>query len=378
MKPSAEQIETVLDLVYDAAAENDLWRQALTAIADITNSQGGILFGFSFTAQKVICDYNGRLDEDCNRAFQERHLDNPWGRYMSKQPVGRLVMSDEVISVNDLRNTEFYDDVLRPQGIAHNGMMALAAWRDFQAAFNLCRNARQGTFAPDELRLIERLTPHLRRSIELGFRIDGYVAMQQAAFNVLEQIMDGIIVLNRSAHVLYANAAARKFEIEGALRLRPPIATTSLAHTQQLTELINVALRGAAGGTMSVPRDSDGHLLTILVSSIRSKDLGRLSDAGLKDPAVLVFLVDPANRRSIPLWQIMDAYGLTQAEARVALATSSGNTVGEAAQLLKLSANTIKTHLRRVFAKTATARQAELAGLIAAVGSLRIPGSGAD
>jgi hypothetical protein len=47
MKPSGDQIETVLDLVYDAAAENDLWRQALTAIADITNSQGGILFGFS-------------------------------------------------------------------------------------------------------------------------------------------------------------------------------------------------------------------------------------------------------------------------------------------------------------------------------------------
>jgi DNA-binding CsgD family transcriptional regulator len=70
---------------------------------------------------------------------------------------------------------------------------------------------------------------------------------------------------------------------------------------------------------------------------------------------------------------MMDAYGLTQAEARVALAASSGNTINETAQLLKLSPNTIKTHLRRVFAKTATGRQAELAGLIAALGSVRIP-----
>ena len=45
--PSGEQIERVLDLIYDAAAENDLWRDVLTAIADLTNSQGGILFGFS-------------------------------------------------------------------------------------------------------------------------------------------------------------------------------------------------------------------------------------------------------------------------------------------------------------------------------------------
>ena len=123
---------------------------------------------------------------------------------------------------------------------------------------------------------------------------------------------------------------------------------------------------------MSVPRNADGRLLTLVVSSIRGKDIGRLSDAGYKDAAVLLFVIDPANRRSIPLSQIMDAYGLTRAEARVALAASSGNTVIETAQLLKLSPNTIKTHLRRVFAKTATARQAELAGLIASVGSVHV------
>ncbi len=61
---------------------------------------------------------------------------------------------------------------------------------------------------------------------------------------------------------------------------------------------------------------------------------------------MLLFVVDPANRRSIPLGQIMDAYGLTHAEARVALAASSGNTIIETAQSLGLSPNTIKTHLR--------------------------------
>nr|WP_283815780.1 helix-turn-helix transcriptional regulator [Bradyrhizobium lablabi] len=69
----------------------------------------------------------------------------------------------------------------------------------------------------------------------------------------------------------------------------------------------------------------------------------------------------------------MDAFGLTQAEARVALASSSGKTMFETAQLLGLSPNTIKTHLRRVFAKTATGRQAELARLMASIGTMRFP-----
>jgi hypothetical protein len=54
-----------------------------------------------------------------------------------------------------------------------------------------------------------------------------------------------------------------------------------------------------------------GQLLIITVCSIRSKDLGPLSDAGCKDPAVLLFFVDPAKRHSIPPKQIIDAYGLT-------------------------------------------------------------------
>lgn len=372
MNPSDEKIEKVLDLIYDAAAENDLWRDALTAIADLTNSQGGILFGQSVTAQRIYFDFNGRLDEECNRAYQERHMNNPWSEYMEHQPVGRLVMSDEAIELSKLRKTGFYHDVLRPQNIAHNGMMALAARRDFRAAFNMCRGVRQGQFAPEEQRLLEWLSPHLRRSVTLGFRIDGYIAMQQAAFNILEHLADGVVVLDRRAQVLFANAAARRLEAEGALRLRQPVATSSPQHSQRLAELLRTALLGAAGGTMSVPRNADGHLLTLVVSSIRGKDIGRLSDAGYKDAAVLLFVIDPANRRSIPLSQIMDAYGLTRAEARVALAASSGNTVIETAQLLKLSPNTIKTHLRRVFAKTATARQAELAGLIASVGSVHV------
>jgi DNA-binding CsgD family transcriptional regulator len=282
------------------------------------------------------------------------------------------VTSDEAVPLAELQASAFYDEVLRPQEIAHNGMMALAARNDFRAAFNMCRSVRRGPFDPGEQRLLEWLSPHLCRSVTLGFRIDGYLAMQHAAFSVLDRLADGVVVLDRKAQVLFANATANRMVEEGTLWLHQSIGTYSPAHSQRLNELIRAALLGAAGGTMSLPRNLDGRLLTVLVSSIRSKDLGRLSDAGVKDAAVLLFVVDPANRRSIPLGQIMDAYGLTHAEARVALAASSGNTIIETAQSLGLSPNTIKTHLRHVFAKTATARQSELAGLIAAIGSVRI------
>jgi DNA-binding CsgD family transcriptional regulator len=65
---------------------------------------------------------------------------------------------------------------------------------------------------------------------------------------------------------------------------------------------------------------------------------------------------------------------MLQAEARVSLAASSRSTIAEAAQVLKVSPSTIKTHLRHALAKTAIGRQAELAGLMAAIGRVRLPG----
>jgi DNA-binding CsgD family transcriptional regulator len=292
---------------------------------------------------------------------------------MLTQPVGRLVLSDEAISVSDLRHTAFYDEVLRPQEVAHNGMIALAARDDFRAAFNLCRSIRQGPFEKEDIRTIEWLTPHMRRSMMMGFQLDSYRALQRAAFDVLDRFSDGVIVLDGGARVIFANAAARRYETEGVFGFRRQISTWSLTHSQRLAELVRSASQGLSGGTMSLPHGADGQLLTLIVGPVRSKDVGRLADSGIKDAAVLLFVVDPANRRSIPLGQLIDAYGLTRAEARVALAASSGNTVIESARLLGLSPNTIKTHLRRVFAKTATARQAELAGLIASVGAVRFP-----
>jgi DNA-binding CsgD family transcriptional regulator/PAS domain-containing protein len=373
----SDQTEKLLDLVYDAATENELWPRVLAGIADLTRSEGGIIFGISVTRQRIYFDFNGRLDEECNRVFQQRHMNNPWTTYMNVQPVGRLVSSDEILDLSALRMTALYDEVLRPQNIAYNGMMALAAREDFRAAFNICRTERQGPFEDEDRRFLERLSRHLHRSMVLGFRLDAYRDLQNAAFYALDRLADGVIVLDRRERIVFANAASRAFEAEGLLQFRPVVATYSQPHSQRLAALVKVALRGAPGGTMSIPRPSTGQLLTILVSSVRGKDIDRLTGAGMKDSAALVFVIDPARRASVPVTQIMDAYGLTQAEARVALAASSGSTVVETAQSLGLSPNTIKTHLRRVFAKTATARQAELAGLIAAAGTVRLPDAAA-
>ena len=69
--------------------------------------------------------------------------------------------------------------------------------------------------------------------------------------------------------------------------------------------------------------EDDLRLLTILATSIRSRDVGRLDRLGIRDVAAMLFIFDPARPLDIPAERIMDAYGLTLAEARVALCAIS-------------------------------------------------------
>jgi DNA-binding CsgD family transcriptional regulator len=382
MVAPSEPPDELLNLIYDATAEEELWTQALIDIADLTGSLGGFVFGVENKARMVTFTFNGRMSEESHRVYRERHIVNPWAAYMISSPVGKLVQSDDIVPLPALQRTAFFDEVLRPQEMAHNAMLPLAAKHDFQVGFNICRSARQGPFEADELRFISRLFPHLRRSLLLGFRLDGYKALQQAQFSVLDRLTVGVILLDRASKVVLANSAARAMTAgDGPLRLRNSVvAGVSQASAQRLGGLIDAALRGAPLGAMSIPHPDDGRLFTILVSSIRSRDIDRFGGLGMRDAAAMMFIFDPARPLDIPAEWIMDAYRLTLAEARVALSVSSGASVAETAHRLNISPNTVKTHLRRVFVKTGASRQADLARIIASIGLLgrdrRDPGDG--
>lgn len=372
MARSDEIPDSLLDMIYDAATEPHLWVQILLRIATLLDSPGGILFGQSFGEKIVFFEHNGGLSDEASRIYKERHMDNPWSAHMKPQPVGRVVSSEEAMPLAELQRTAFFDEVIRPQRLGYNAMVALTARQGFVAAFNINRGVRQGPYREAELNHLARLVPHMRRSMELGLRIGGYRALQRAEHQVLDRLSMGVILLDREAKVLFANALARAWSAgDGFLRIRQGrIVHAVPLHSHELQALIQSALRGAPMAARSLPRHPDEPPLVLLASPVRGNDRDRFADLHWKDAAVMLFLSSPAPRQDIPEGWLSEAYGLTRAEARVALAVSAGTGVIEAARHLRVSPNTIKTHLHRVFDKTATSSQVELARLLAPIGLL--------
>lgn len=138
------------------------------------------------------------------------------------------------------------------------------------------------------------------------------------------------------------------------------------ASQQRLAALLDraTAAQGATADAARIARadDSPGYVLCAwpLVAERRALVPDRA--------AALVTLLDPlaAPTPRSALWRA--AFGLTAREADLAAELFSGRTLEEASGALGITINTIRVHLRQIFAKTHTSRQAELVHLLSRFG----------
>jgi DNA-binding CsgD family transcriptional regulator len=216
-----------------------------------------------------------------------------------------------------------------------------------------------------------------RRRRKLQMRTAGIVELFSnvddcAVPAVLDHLSAGVVLLDRKLDVLFANKAFRAMAHDGALALHGRTLSSSLPpYARKFDRMTRSALLGGPDRTMAIPHPNDGRLITILATPVRSRDFDGFANLHVRDSAAIIFMFDPGRPAALPPEWIMDAYELTMAEAQVAIQASLGRSVSDIGIRLKISPNTVKTHLRHIFAKTGVHGRAELVGLIAALRSVR-------
>lgn len=196
---------------------------------------------------------------------------------------------------------------------------------------------------------------------------------EELAHAALELLSTAVVMARMNGRVVYANAAARALAArKDGLRLgseRSGMAGSSSCETTALRVAIAAAAGAPAdrasgrGGVVPLRRNGGGRPYVVIVHPLAAI-LGR-------EPLALLVILDMAQRPSPPSALLVCAFGLTAAEARLAIALCHGCRVEEAAREFSLSRNTVRTQLRRVFAKTGTGRQADLIRLLANLTAIR-------
>ena len=135
---------------------------------------------------------------------------------------------------------------------------------------------------------------------------------------------------------------------------------------RELQRLIKRALPGHAKPELSVvealsiARPSGKSNLGVVVRSVPMSEWSE----GKHTPAAAVFVRDPEGRAQAPHEVVQQMFGLTPAEAALAMQLANGLSLDEAAAALAITRNTARAHLRAIFSKTGVTRQTELVRLV--------------
>lgn len=186
-----------------------------------------------------------------------------------------------------------------------------------------------------------------------------------AAAGALDLIAVGVVLTDRSRQVVFANRAARRLagEDDGVaigttLQPASPDAAGRLrAALRRVTELAGCGTEEQIG--LSLPRPSGRRDLLAIVCALPQE-----AATGDDGPTSIVFLSDPDRRPTFSDAFIGPLFGLTSAESQLALALAEGKRREDIAREFGISQTTVAFHMRNLFQKTGTHRQADLVALL--------------
>jgi len=262
--------------------------------------------------------------------------------------VGVAMDTAEVVPDRELFRSRIYTAFIRPMG-GHYGMVAGPFPGSLLA---VCRPPTARRFARPEIKGLQAALPRLQTALRLKRHLLGVESRAAALEGALDSLGVGVLIAARSGRVLYANRSA-----EATLRTMGE-ADGSAPPGGRLREVVG----WPDGRRHAVPR---GPLQRpVIVRAVPVS--GRAAEQLLPHPEgqVAVFLRDPDRREDTPRADLVASLGLTPREASLAELLARDVTLADAAAALGITRENARVHLKRIFSKTETRRQAELVSLI--------------
>ena len=359
----------MVSLIYAAAIAPAGWDEAMVAVhegfAGSTGATGTVRSAVLAIADGSSRSMIGTLLPDAAATYTEdSHLDHVV-QAVERGPVGTVRTGDELIAPRTA--TEFHQRWVKPNDL-EDGFFVRLTTDVNPTTLIVAGSKRSRPFATKErTQLVSELVPHFQQSLSMRTHFAALAERSGAFAEAIDHEAHGIVVVTKDLQIVDCNAAALQILSErdglsicnGALLASLPVGKrnlSGLAYHATTTDGIRY------GGSVRCERFSGKRAYVIHVVPLSAGTVG----VGARSLA-LVLIVDPARDPAPASELLRQLYGLTHAEAAVAHFVLYGDGVRAIGERLSLSSTTVKTHLRAIFAKTGTHRQAELVRVLSAV-----------
>jgi DNA-binding CsgD family transcriptional regulator len=365
--------DSLIRRIYDAVDNADALPDVLSGLCERIGGENGMLGVLMKAPGPLPYPVLFRLDPAVMKTLYARHINNVWRRHGVAIPVGIPVASDSLVSLDEVRRTDFYGEILEPWGVAHGAFFVIDDTPKFHVAMSINRSTTRGPFTSTELEASQELLPHLRRAMQLRLLLERNREQEKLALEALDQLAAGVLILDSGAHVLFANTAAQEIAApqdvlvltDGTVRCR------QREQSDILRRLVGSAIAGGPGGLLLLNASSRRLPVSMLVAPLVGTLAVSLAAQGLQGAAA-IFLSDPERHAATLSEHLQGLYKLSPTEARVAWLIARSDSIRDAANSLGVAPETVRTHLKHIYAKTGVNRQSALAYLMGAAAVARI------
>jgi DNA-binding CsgD family transcriptional regulator len=290
---------------------------------------------------------------------------DPWTKACTARP-NELLRLDLVMPENFFENSPackklFFDngdDTTQAMGMvikSHHG----------EGVLGVHRGRTQPRFEADDQDELASVLRHFERVLLLRGEL---VAGQRAVANA-QALIDGlsvaVLTVRADLSIVSSNAAAETVLKRGdglTIRHGALFVLSASARTRFMDAVARATGRaGRQAAAMQIPRDGDNGSYLLNVAPLVN---------GGTAMALIVFR-DPDSIDDTLSDRLRCLFGLTQAEAVIAVELSRGRSMDEIRRIRGVSLNTLKTQLKALVSKMGCVRQAEVAGIVAALPTIR-------
>jgi DNA-binding CsgD family transcriptional regulator len=364
----AALLSELVGLVYDAALDPTLWPRALEQACLFVGGSSGNLFWHDATTEQSAVLHLFNDEPHYTKLYFEKYLPlNPCFPAAAFYEAGLVYGSTDLVPFEEMTETVFYDEWMKPQGIIDLVAANLEKGATSSSIIAVRMHEKDGLVDADNRRRLALIVPHFQRAVSIGRLFDQSRSAQAVLTQTLDNVTASVFLVGPSGRLVFANGPGRATLDERALlaeRMGVLTAVSPEAH-RALREALAAAEAGnaAADGAGPIPIATSQGRWFVNVLPLTSGDRQRTGALHSAVAAVFVRKASPASPP--PLEALAKLYKLTASEIRVLDAVMKVSGVKALADALGLTQATVKTHLHNVFRKTGTARQSELVKLIA-------------
>jgi DNA-binding CsgD family transcriptional regulator/PAS domain-containing protein len=360
----------VVGSVYEAALEPTHWDAVVKALLECTESHAGSI------ALRWLHDLTTRGEalgavqcESYLRDYDERlHELDPLGPRILERGPRSVFVDDEIIGDWDSFWRTVYGKAVLSHGLGRFIGWWSPALPEAFLSVSLHRPPGARGYETRDQAILSQVVPHLDRAVQIRNQLE---LSHGGAVAALDELVSGVVITDSAGHVVLANRAALRQAdekdglcfVRGEIRLATPAATSALRAMLSEASRTTRGMGISDGGVLAIERPSGRRPLHSIVTPLAVE---AAADRWGHRACAALLLSDPDAEVGTSTRLLRVAYGLTPTEARVAVCVAAGDRLEDIAKQLEVRVQTIRSHLKNIFQKTDTHRQAELVRLVLA------------